>query len=241
MTELEKIARAKLYMEKLANGINPLNDQSIPEEELINNVRLSRCFFFVADVLRQVVENGGTKPMSTGKRPKKLPPDIPVEKRAQFAYSEEPIPASEMVRRLNDLIDTDVRKKITYASVTAWLIDAGMLRLVSTPSGTQVKRPTENGMAIGISVEERTSSSGTHPVVVYNIEAQHFVIDNLDAIIALRYAQIEMQGTSWTAEQEQCLTELYEKAVPMGEIALRLKRSTSAIRSRLKLLGYELS
>ena len=76
MTELEKIARAKLYMEKLANGINPLNDQSIPEEELINNVRLSRCFFFVADVLRQVVENGGTKPV---KRAEKAPLEVPVE------------------------------------------------------------------------------------------------------------------------------------------------------------------
>ena len=26
MTELEKIERAKMYMDKLANGINPIND-----------------------------------------------------------------------------------------------------------------------------------------------------------------------------------------------------------------------
>ncbi len=52
MTELEKIERAKTYMEKLANGINPLDDTEAPDEDIINQVRLSRCFFFVSDVLR---------------------------------------------------------------------------------------------------------------------------------------------------------------------------------------------
>lgn len=59
MTELEKIKRARTYMEKLANGINPLDDTLAPDEDIINQVRLSRCFFFVSDVLRQVIENGG--------------------------------------------------------------------------------------------------------------------------------------------------------------------------------------
>lgn len=55
MTELEKIERAKMYMDKLANGINPIDDTMAPDDDLINNVRLSRCFFFVSDVLRQVM------------------------------------------------------------------------------------------------------------------------------------------------------------------------------------------
>ena len=40
MTELEKIERAKTYMEKLANGINPIDDTMVPDEDIINNVRL---------------------------------------------------------------------------------------------------------------------------------------------------------------------------------------------------------
>lgn len=59
MTELETIQHAKNYIDKLAQGINPLTNQPVPEEELINNVRISRCFFFVSDVLRRVLENGG--------------------------------------------------------------------------------------------------------------------------------------------------------------------------------------
>ena len=42
MTELEKIERAKMYMDKLANGINPIDDTMAPDDDLINNVRLSR-------------------------------------------------------------------------------------------------------------------------------------------------------------------------------------------------------
>ena len=45
MTELEKIAYAQTFIEKLANGINPLDDTPIPENDIANNVRLSRCFF----------------------------------------------------------------------------------------------------------------------------------------------------------------------------------------------------
>ena len=59
MTEVEKIEYAKLYIEKLANGINPLTGQAVPDTDLINNVRISRCLFYVSDILRQVVERGG--------------------------------------------------------------------------------------------------------------------------------------------------------------------------------------
>jgi len=45
MTELEKIAYAKSYIEKLANGINPLTNQEVPESDIINNVKISRCLF----------------------------------------------------------------------------------------------------------------------------------------------------------------------------------------------------
>lgn len=53
MSESEKLIRAKIYVDNLANGINPIDDSEIPSGNLINDVRLSRCFFFLSDVLRQ--------------------------------------------------------------------------------------------------------------------------------------------------------------------------------------------
>ena len=49
MDDLQTMERAKIYMEKLANGINPIDDSQIPDGEVVNHVRLSRCFFYVAD------------------------------------------------------------------------------------------------------------------------------------------------------------------------------------------------
>ena len=47
MTEQEKLHRAKHYIDSLANGVNPLDGTPIPEQDIVNNVKISRCLFFV--------------------------------------------------------------------------------------------------------------------------------------------------------------------------------------------------
>lgn len=59
MTDLDIMRRAKMYMEKLAQGIDPISDQEIPEDSVLNNVRLARCFFYMSGILDQVIANGG--------------------------------------------------------------------------------------------------------------------------------------------------------------------------------------
>ena len=220
------------------NGINPIDGTMAPDDDLINNVRLSRCFFFVSDVLRQVIENGGTK-SAVNEKLKKLPLEIPMEKRSQFAYSEVPIPASEIAKRINALADNDTMQKLTYSGILTWLTEIGMMECALTPDGKRTKRPTKIGEETGISVEERTSSNGPYQVVVYNNAAQHFIIDNLDAILTAENMQTEMQGAPWTKDHDDCLIDLYKKSVPVSEMAITLKRSTSAVRGRLKKLGFD--
>ena len=41
MTELEKLKRAKMYIDKMANGINPIDGATAPDEDVINNIRVS--------------------------------------------------------------------------------------------------------------------------------------------------------------------------------------------------------
>lgn len=239
MTELEMIERAKMYMDKLANGVNPIDDTLAPEEDIINNVRLSRCFFFVSDVLRRVIENGGTEPARAKKRPPKVPLDIPFEARAQFAYSDSPISASEIAKRVNDLIEDDRMEKLTYANIVTWLTEIGMMEWAAAPDGKRAKLPTKTGAENGILVESREGGNGPYQAVVYNRAAQQFLVDNLDAILAAENHQAELQGTPWTKEQDERLIALYNQAAPAAEIAVALKRRTSAIYSRLKKLGLE--
>jgi hypothetical protein len=51
MIDMEKLVTAKVWIEKLANGINPLNDELVKEDDLINNVHISRCLFYVTELL----------------------------------------------------------------------------------------------------------------------------------------------------------------------------------------------
>lgn len=187
MTEIETMERARMYMEKLANGINPIDGSVVPDEDVINNVRLSRCFFYVAEVLRQVIENGGTKPQ---KKVRKIPFFIPMEKRAAFDYSEIPIPVSEIAKRINALTD-DTMKPLTYRAVRDWLSSLGMLEDTLDAEGKTTKRPTRRGESMGILLETRTGHNGPYFVVVYTLTAQHFILDNLDAIIEFNGAKKE--------------------------------------------------
>lgn len=57
ITELDKIIRAKMYMDKLANGFDPITDTELPDDTMLNNIRLMRCFY-ISDILKQVIENG---------------------------------------------------------------------------------------------------------------------------------------------------------------------------------------
>lgn len=183
MTEIEKIEYAKSFIDKLANGISPLDDTTIKEDDIVNNIRLSRCFFYVSDILRQVIENGGVNKKKSGR----LRFELSAEQLSKFPYSDSPIAVSEIAKRLNSLINNEAMRKITHRDLTNWLLSINMLFEHSASDGKTAKRPTEQGSSIGISTQVRTGQRGEYTVVVYNKEAQTFIVDNLEAIIALKY------------------------------------------------------
>lgn len=234
MTELETLERAKMYMEKLANGINPIDGSMIPDEDVVKNIRLSRCFFYVADILQQVIDNDGITPRS---KPKKYPFELPVERRSAFQFSNTPIPITEVANRINALIDEDTMKKLSYNAIRNWLISLNMLEDTLNGEGKTVKTPTGRGEHVGIKREARMGQNGTYFVVVYNRAAQSIILDNLDAIIEHQNAITENQGNAWSQEHDNCLMDLYRKGIPISEIAVTLKRNDGAVRKRLQKLG----
>lgn len=181
MTELEKIEYTKMFIDKLANGINPLDDMPIPENDIVNNVRLSRCFFYVSDILRQIIENKG---ITKNKRSSKIPFSITEEQIARFEYSKEPISLSEISKRIFAVAENDNMEKITYKQILQWLIEIGLLCVNSIDGEKSEKLPTEQGKQVGITIENRRGRRGEYKVITYNIDAQRFIMDNIGAIIA---------------------------------------------------------
>lgn len=181
MTELEKIAYAKSFMDKLANGINPLDDTPIPDGDIANNVRLSRCFFYVSDILRRVYEKGG---VARATRTRKIPFSVSAEQLERFEYSSEPIPVSEIAKRIYAMADNENMAMVSHRQINQWLLNIGMLSLHDLGGRKPVKRPTDEGKQIGITVEARAGRYGEYLVVLYSEEAQRFILDNLDAVVA---------------------------------------------------------
>lgn len=180
MEEMEMLARAKMYMEKLANGINPITDEEVAENDAVNNVRLSRCFFYVADVLRKVIENGGTKKK---RRIAKSPFVITDEQLAQYKYFEESVALSQVIGRINDLIDTEKMAKLSFQIVSTWLMKMGLSEEANGRYGNAKTCPTESGRQLGINLERRIANRGEYYVNTYNRTAQEFIINHLQAIV----------------------------------------------------------
>lgn len=246
MTELEKIAYAKLFIDKLANGINPIDDSTIPDNDVVNNVRLSRCFFYVSDILRQVIDNGGIKPvpMAKEKKVKKLPYTLSPEQAEQFEYSDTPITATEIFNRIIAVGPQDGVKKFPKRNLTQWLLCLNLIEEIEI-NNTRIKRPTDSGKEIGILLEERQGQYGSYYVILYNRDAQQFIIDNIEAILAFdngtyrEKMHLDNQGKPWDREQDEKLVTLFKEGVSVREIARELKRGEKAIRIRLRNNGID--
>jgi hypothetical protein len=190
----------------------------------------------VSDILRQVIEQGGVKPP---RRAEKEPFCLDHQQLENFAYSESAIPVSEIANRINALIDENVMKKFKYSSITEFLLSCGLLSVVELPNGKATKRPTENGNKLGIVTEEREGQYGTYLVTLYNPEAQHFIIDNFDAILEInnkprpKPENASSQGRVWFSDEDEKLTELFHQGMPVSEMAAFFKRTEAGIRARL--------
>ena len=238
MTELEMINRAKTYIDKLANGVNPLTDELVSENDIVNNVRISRCFFYISDLLRRFAEGGFPE---AAKKGKKQPFIITEEQRKRFEFSETPISVSEIARRFNAAVNTEGAVQMRYSGITFWLIESGLLSVDRREDGREVKLPTAAGMELGISQEVRSGANGSYTVVVYNENAQCYIVDNIDAILEAEKLRFNMQGMPWSQAEDEFLEEQAARGIPVYDIALALKRNISSVRARTKKLGLVVS
>lgn len=179
MTELDVMRRAKMYMEKLAQGIDPITDQKVSADSELNNARLARCFGYVADVLGQVIANGGY----VGAKPKLNPFRITPEQLARIRISPEGIRVTQIVELIAEGIGDPLMKKMKTTLITDWLMEQGFLEKRENAEGKSVRMPTEKGAQLGIFVQQRQGLYGPYDAVYYNTNAQRFVLSHLWEIL----------------------------------------------------------
>ena len=179
MNDLETMKRAKAYIDMLANGIDPLTGEIIENDSVINNVRISRCLFYVSDVLGRAIDNGGEfgKKYIQGLRSF----CITAEQAQNIPITDEPVTISVFVKRINEVIDEGI-KPLSAVTITTWLCENGYL--AEEISGGKKRRiSTTKGVSVGIETIDSVSRDGiAYKKNIYTDQAQRFIVENLSNI-----------------------------------------------------------
>lgn len=178
MTELETMIRAESYIRKMADGINPITNEPAADCDMVNNVRITRCLYYVSDILRQVIDNDGVIKKKSSKKAEFFITD---EQRAALTEFDRPAYASELAEKINAVTEINNCKKFAAKWVTEYFVSIGLLYI-----DDDSKRAIDSGAELGI-ISEKRRSSYTHReywVNAYSPEAQRFIIDNIESIVA---------------------------------------------------------
>ncbi len=176
--DINLVSHAKDYIDDLDKGINPFTKEEINENDIINNVKISRCLFYVSDILGEVISNGGINKSS---KPKQIDFNINSIDVDSIEISDAPITVSIIAQRIN-AVKPENMKKLKVTAITNWLVSINMLEII-TNNNKNIKKVTNNGKDLGLIEEERIGQYGRYFAVTYNKNAQQFIIDNLNSIV----------------------------------------------------------
>ena len=160
------------WINKLANGMNPIDDSILPDSDIVNNVHVSRCLFYVSHMLEGV----GKKMSSKQKQYEsdfKLTPEI-----VSKIHIVERTGITMFVKEINKVLPENM-KPVSVQKVTQWLVSVGYLEEQEKSAGHKYKAPTELGASIGITSVWKEGSQGQYLAVSYDANAQHFILENL--------------------------------------------------------------
>lgn len=177
MIDKSKLKTAKDWVEKLANGINPLTLEPLKENEIVNNVHISRCLFFVREMLEKVEIRETAS--------KKVKPFWMSTAEAEKIEVSVPCGVAQFTRIVNEHISEDM-KPLSATTVIKWLRNNGYLFEYKKDAKHRTNLPTEKGLQLGITIMKQQSIEGQdYQKVVYDISAQRFMLSNMESIAVI--------------------------------------------------------
>ena len=171
--DLTKLDVAIKYVERIANGCNPVNNVPLENNDILNNPNIIRCMYFIKDVLEEVQNNGGVIGGKSGKEPA-LP--FPIEILDRFSYIEDKS-ITHVLNQIYEPIAESNIKKVSVTKVIAALKDDGyLLDELNPETGKTRKVPSVKGKELGIYMLEREYNGRMYQSVTYNRNAQEYVV-----------------------------------------------------------------
>ena len=173
------LKKSKDYIDKLVEGINPVNGKPISTREVIYDYKVSRQLEFISEYIQNEI-----KRLENNEKTKKDEEDdelmefeLTDNELKKIQLSEKPISLADICNMLNHLRPSSKMRKLKAISAIEVLNAFGMI--------DRVRRkiiPTEQGTALGIRFKEFQSNGSILTKVLYSKDAQQFVIDHLKEI-----------------------------------------------------------
>ena len=175
-----KLEVAIKYIERIADGCNPVNNSPLEEHDVLNTPTVIRCMYFIKDILEEVRRNDG---IVAGKREKEAAMPFPKEILNEFTYVEDKSITHVLNQIYEPIAGLNV-KKIAAVKVTAVLKEKGyLLEEVNQENGKTRKVPSESGKELGMYLMEREFNGRTYQSVMYNKNAQEYIVKLLKELV----------------------------------------------------------
>lgn len=180
--DLTKLEVAITYVERMAEGNNPVKNIPAEEDSVLNDPNVVRCMYFVRDVLKQVRDNGGK---IGGRVSRSVKNPFPFECLSKFAYQEDKS-ISNFLAQVKLLAEDPNVKGISTTSITGWLKQMDYLVDEYDQLENQKKtKTTAKGEEFGLYMESRVSARGQeYNVIMYSRKAQEFLVQHMEAILS---------------------------------------------------------
>lgn len=178
--DMEKLQQAKMFIEYLVNGVDPIDNMDI-DEDTFHNEQIIDCLKFISDVLEENIQ----KNKHEQKRGRKTV-YVTDEQRSQLQIHDN-CKVSEIAKEINRVISENSTRKFQPSWINDWLEANGYL--CKSPLGDRMA--TENGKNLGITSKLKTwngdGDNEEYYINFYSSETQEFIFQHLDEILALRY------------------------------------------------------
>ena len=236
MTDSERMKYAHIYISKLANGINPLDDSAIVCNDVINNEHISRCFSYVANVLEKVLKGDYFLKRSC----REIAPHDVSHLLKNFKFCSAGLLINELCARINNAKNENA-VRVSNVAVKRWLQQNELIEYVDAEDGQRRTLTTAKGETFGLYTEIREGHHGKYTAILLNENAQREIIKNVPAILQEHLDSMgrhhAVKCRPWDFEQDDKIKRMYGQGMTVQEIAAVMSRTNGSIRARLVKLG----
>jgi hypothetical protein len=171
LEELCKIAK------QLSQGIDPITGRVFEEDTIINGKFIKEYNMQVAKLIQNIMNNNDKNNVFY------LDVDYVLsdDQISSFSFTKEELSISALCRQINEAKSPNIRP-IKASAIAEGLYRNGFISQVDTEIASRTV--TEKGKAIGIRSGEREDSSGSrYKVLLYNQNAQRYIVNNINELI----------------------------------------------------------